>query len=284
MRDIDLYCMCLNDHHLSNIKKQGYIPVGLGNNKFSSDWIRDNTGVNISNKNPNYGEYTFYYWFWKNILPNLEDNKWAGFCGYRYHWAQNNKLKSEEITKIVNQDNFQNFILSSTPKEWNNYDLILGEQWFTDKWKLMKILKKGKKFLLTNPFAFLKKNRNIKLHFDFFHGKGILDQAINALDDNEKEDFRFFTKNKKSFNRENLFICRSKKLMDSYFQSVFKWLEKCEQIEDINKMALSNDYASRRIYAFLAERYLSYWFQKYGRALEWPIFFFDTNKFKVNIK
>ena len=79
MRDIDLYCMCLNDHHLSNIKKQGYIPVGLGNNKFSSDWIRDNTGVNISNKNPNYGEYTFYYWFWKNILPNLEDNKWAGF-------------------------------------------------------------------------------------------------------------------------------------------------------------------------------------------------------------
>ena len=22
MRDIDLYCMCLNDHHLSNIKKQ----------------------------------------------------------------------------------------------------------------------------------------------------------------------------------------------------------------------------------------------------------------------
>ena len=72
--------------------------------------------------------------------------------------------------------------------------------------------------------------------------------------------------------------------MDSYFQSVFKWLEKCEQIEDINKMALGNDYASRRIYAFLAERYLSYWFQKYGRALEWPIFFFDTNKFKVKIK
>ena len=36
MRDIDLYCMCLNDHHLSNIKKQGYIPVGLGNNKFNS--------------------------------------------------------------------------------------------------------------------------------------------------------------------------------------------------------------------------------------------------------
>ena len=89
----------------------------------------------------------------------------------------------------------------------------------------MKILKKGKKFLFKNPLAFSKKNRNIKLHFDFFHGIGILDKAINELDKNEREDFRSFTRNKVSFNRENLFICRSKNLMDSYFKSIFDWLE-----------------------------------------------------------
>ena len=32
------------------------------------------------------------------------------------------------------------------------------------------------------------------------------------------------------FNRENLFICRSKKLIDGYFSSVFPWLKKCEII------------------------------------------------------
>ncbi len=280
MTDIDLYCMCLHDHHISNIKKLGYIPVGLGNNKFSEKWLRDNTGINISQKNPSYGEYTFYYWFWKNVLPSFKDNKWVGFSGYRYHWSNNNNLKSDEITKLANQDNFDEFILKKIPDEWKNYDLILGEQWFVDKWKLMKILKKGKKFLFKNPLAFSKKNRNIKLHFDFFHGIGILDKAINELDKNEREDFRSFTRNKVSFNRENLFICRSKNLMDSYFKSIFDWLEKCEKIFGFNL----EGYASKRIYAFLAERYLSYWFQKYGKPLEWPIFFFDTNKNKIEIK
>ena len=48
MTDIDLYCMCLHEHHLSNIKKLDYIPVGLGANKFSKEWLKDNTGQNIS--------------------------------------------------------------------------------------------------------------------------------------------------------------------------------------------------------------------------------------------
>jgi len=279
MTDLDLYCMCLHSHHISNIKKLGYIPVGLGQNKFSKEWLRDNTDQNISEKNSYYGEYTFYYWFWKNILPSFKNNKWIGFTGYRYHWSNLNNLKSDEINKIINENNFNNFILKEVPIEWKNYDLILGEQLFVNKWKLSKILKHGKKFLFKNPLAFTKKNMSIKLHFDVFHGVGLLDKAINELDYNEKEDFRFFTENKKSFNRENLFICRSKNLMDSYFSSIFPWLERCEKIFGLHLKG----YAKKRIYAFLAERYLSYWFQKYGKPLEWPIFFFDTNKNKIKI-
>jgi len=107
-----------------------------------------------------------------------------------------------------------------------------------------------------------------------------LDKAIDQLDGNEREDFRSFTRNRKSFNRENLFICRSKSLMESYFRSIFNWLERCEKIFGFDL----EGYESKRIYAFLAERYLSYWFQKYGKPLEWPIFFFDTNKNRVKIK
>ena len=37
-----------------------------------------------------------------------------------------------------------------------------------------------------------------------------------------------------------------------------------------------------RIYAFLAERFLPYWFNKYSKCLEWPIFFNDIRKENFN--
>ena len=84
--------MCLNSHHLDNLKKLNYIPVGLGRNEFSNEWLRDNTGMNISEKNSYYGEYTFYYWVWKNLLNKTTNDIWIGFSGYRYHWSQDNKI------------------------------------------------------------------------------------------------------------------------------------------------------------------------------------------------
>ena len=59
-----MYCMCLDEYMLEDVKKLNYIPVGLGNNKFSSEWLSDKSGDNISKKNKYYGEHTFYYWFW----------------------------------------------------------------------------------------------------------------------------------------------------------------------------------------------------------------------------
>ena len=56
-----MFCLCLNNQHLKLIQKLNYIPVGLGNENFSSEFLRDNTKKNISFKNKNYGEYTFHY-------------------------------------------------------------------------------------------------------------------------------------------------------------------------------------------------------------------------------
>ena len=44
----------------------------------------------------------------------------------------------------------------------------------------------------------------------------------------------------------------------------------------------SGNYGETRIYAFLAERYLSYWFNKYTKPLIWPVAFFDINKNKID--
>ena len=272
--------MCLDEHHLENLKKLNYIPVGLGKNEYSKEWIRDNTGDSISEKNPYYGEYTFYYWVWKNLLPEMPSNTWLGFTGYRYHWSKNNKIKSDEISKIVKKDNFENFILKKIPDVWNNYDVILGEKMYVNNWKFSKIFKHAKLKFIKNPRYFLKSNQNIKLHFDVFHGEGFMNKAIELLDDKEKDDFKNFVNFQHGFHRENLFFCKSKVLMDRYFLSVFNWLEKCEKVFGFDL----EGYSLKRIYAFLAERYLSYWFQKYSNHMDWPIFFFDTNKDKVEIK
>ena len=57
MKNAKIFCLCLDDKYLKNVKKLNYIPVGLGKNKFSKEWLTDDSGDNISNKNPFYGEY-----------------------------------------------------------------------------------------------------------------------------------------------------------------------------------------------------------------------------------
>ena len=69
---LKMFCLCLDDFLLDEVKKLNYIPVGLGEKYFSDQWLRDNTGENISNKNSFYGEYSFHYWLWKNYLKKIE--------------------------------------------------------------------------------------------------------------------------------------------------------------------------------------------------------------------
>ena len=57
-----------------------------------------------------------------------------------------------------------------------------------------------------------------------------------------------------------------------YFESVFKWLIKCEKIFGFEKL---KGYETGRLYAYLAERYLSYWFEKHHKVKYCPWIFFD---------
>ena len=55
---------------------------------------------------------------------------------------------------------------------------------------------------------------------------------------------------------------------------VFNWLERCEKIFGFNLRG----YNKIRIYTYLAERFLPYWFKKYTNYLEWPVVYCDINK------
>lgn len=279
MKNFSMFCLSLYPDHLNNLKKINYIPVGLGANNFNNEWIGDRKGENISNKNKYYGEYTFHYWFWKNMIDNISNKDWIGFCAYRRYWANNNNLKSEELTKIINNDNFKDYVLRDIKEDWSNFETILVEKTQFGKVKISKIIKNGGiSSILRNFNSFIKNKTTVKFHFDIFHGSGKIDKAIDLLEKKERDDFRIFLANE-YFNKENMFICRSKKLIIEYYKSVFPWLQRCENLFGFNLSA----WHEIRIYAFLAERYLSYWFNKYTITKEWPIFFYDTNKNHLKI-
>ena len=69
-----------------------------------------------------------------------------------------------------------------------------------------------------------------------------------------------------------MFICRSKKLLSEYYEEIFNWLFACEKIFGFKDL---KGYGLTRIYGFLAERFMSYWFKKNAKIKEIPIIFHD---------
>ena len=69
-----------------------------------------------------------------------------------------------------------------------------------------------------------------------------------------------------------MFVCKSPSLLNHYYISLFNWLKKCESVFGFDPKA---PYGTVRIYAFLGERYLSYWFKKNSNYILWPIVHHD---------
>ena len=73
-----------------------------------------------------------------------------------------------------------------------------------------------------------------------------------------------------------MFIAK-KKILNKWFKSLFLWLFKCEKEFGFVKL---KGYDQQRLYAYLAERYLPFWFKKYSKNKELNWTFFDTTKQK----
>lgn len=67
-----------------------YMPLHVGaalNPDVLPDWLQDNTGDNISERNAKYSELTGLYWMWKN-----DDSDFQGIVHYRRHFGTTNWL------------------------------------------------------------------------------------------------------------------------------------------------------------------------------------------------
>ena len=78
-----------------------------------------------------------------------------------------------------------------------------------------------------------------------------------------------------SFNPHNMFICRSSLILNNYYETIFPWLKRCESEFGFDLKG----YGYKRIYGFLAERFMSYWFKKYTKYTTLPIIFKDITDF-----
>jgi hypothetical protein len=60
-----------------------------------ADYMGDDTGKNISEKNPSYCEMTAHYWIWKNV----KDTDYVGVCHYRRYFGMD--ITEENIKPLM---------------------------------------------------------------------------------------------------------------------------------------------------------------------------------------
>ena len=264
--NLELYCV--TDKPLEYINNKLYKFAWVGKEKPPKDYLLCDEKINIFEKEKYYSELTFHYWYWKNIL-NIKNQNWIGFCQKRRFWSNIN------VSSFDNSKDFNNKILQKPNQEWQNYQSIICKSISLEQVKKMKMLKRNLISLIKNPAPlFFKNKRTIKFHFDMHHGHGNLDKAIDVMDIKDREDFRYFVNTQTSFNPHIMFITKSV-IMNNWFEDLFDWLFSCEKIFEFKGL---KGYDTQRLYAYLAERYLSYWFKKYTKALEWEWIFIDYKR------
>ena len=262
-----LQIYCITDKKLDFLEKLPYRLCAVGQNYFDKQYLQCNTLNNIFYKEKYYSELTFHYWYWKNLL-DVRSHNWVGFCQKRRFWIKNNSNIID-----IDKKNILEHLITEPEDEWNNYESIICNPINIYGAKKIKILKRGWKSIIKNPlFFFGSKKETVKFHFDMHHGHGNLEKAIKNLDINDRDDFDNYVNNSSSFNPH--LMCISKPvILNKWFNALFPWLERCEK--DFGLEGLEG-YDLQRIYAYLAERYHSFWFRKYTKFKESKWIFIDN--------
>lgn len=220
-------------HHKKSpyIKNECVIPVQVGKTLKNFDLeycIGDDSGDNISNKNPYWCELTALYWAWKNL-----DADYYGLMHYRRYLSfENNEdyqvitsLNDEQVKRSLQPSNIYNFC--------HDADIVTGPIW--------SIHPVGLDNLVMSSYDFYKKE----------HIQADMDITLSVIKD-KYPDFYFAALDELSSNYcffMNLMVLK-KKLFYSYCEFLFGVLNEVEK-----KINLDNrDSYQKRVFGFLAER------------------------------
>ncbi len=265
MNDLEIYCV--TNKKIPVLEDFQYKLAVVGSEKFGNNYLESDKGDNIFNKEKFYSELTFHYWYWKNQL-DLSNNNWIGFCQKRRFW-----IKKSFVNIPINKENFKDSLLTKPSDEWKNYDSIICNPISVKNVKTSKLIKRGWKSILSDPSVLFNTNkRNLLLHFDMHHGHGNLEKAISVLNEKYRNDFYNYVKSSSNLNPNIMCISKSK-ILNQWFTDLFEWLSNCEKVFGFEDL---KGYDTGRLYAYLAERFLPFWFRKNTKYLEWPWAFFEN--------
>ena len=267
MKNLEIYCV--TNKVVNFVDSTNYNIGWVGQGTPPKNYILCNSEDNIFFKEKYYSELTFQYWYWKNKL-DLQKDSWIGFCQKRRFWIDKKFVNNE-----IKENSFSDYVLQSVPDEWSGFDSVICQPIYVNKVKKMKMLKRGFKSIVKNPLIFFnEKKQSLKFHFDMHHGYGNLDRAINLLNNEDRIDFLNYLNESTAYNPHIMFIAKSN-IANRWFESLFPWLVRCEKEFGFENL---QGYDTQRLYAYLAERYLSFWFNKYTKTIPWPWKFFDTSQ------
>ena len=203
-----------------------YLPIHVGadSNKNKTTFIDDNTGENISNKNPYFCELTGLYWAWKNI-----DSDYIGLVHYRRYFSESRKIPKDEKLKF-------NILLNSTEIE-----KILES---TDV-----ILPKKRKYYIENLYDHYKHTMYIEP----------LDETRKIIEEKYPDYLEEFDKLHKrtSAHMFNMFIMK-KEILNEYCTWLFDILFELEKRIDMKQY----DNFHARFFGRISELLLDVWINK----------------------
>lgn len=201
-----------------------YLPLHVGREgKQYLGFIGDNTGDNISRKNPNYCELTGLYWAWKNL-----ESEYIGLCHYRRYFGyrcHSNDLE-RKYKAIFHRTDYERLL--------HKYDVIIP--------------KKRNYYIET-----------VRSQYEHAHNKRDLDEVERIITERYPEYSEAFTKvmNRTKLHILNMFAMK-KELFDVYCDWLFSILFELEKRIDISDY----DTYQARVFGFLGERLFNVWLEK----------------------
>lgn len=203
-----------------------YLPVQVGaeGKEKIEGYTQDNTGENISTKNPNYCELTGLYWAWKNL-----NAKYIGLVHYRRYFTECKKIPKKENEK---------------------FKIVLTEKQIKEKLKNVDIiLPKKRKYYIENLYS----------HYEHTMYIEPLAETQKIIKEKYPEYLNEFNKLHKrtSAHMFNMFIMK-KEILNEYCKWLFDILFELEKRVDVSKF----DNFHARFYGRISELLLDVWINK----------------------
>lgn len=213
----------------------------------------DDTGDNISEKNPHYCELTGLYWAWKN----LSDYDYIGLCHYRrlFDFTRNSGLNSIFVVDSIDENEYKlnkDQILSIL----ESYDIILPKP-------------------EVYPY-------NLMTDYCVCHCSPdyrVLKDVVNDLYPEYNDSFRHIMEYNNKLSHYNIFISK-RDLFETYCEWVFNILGEAEK-----RISISNyDKVQGRIWGYMSERLLNVFVHHHSMRVKYlPILFIGDNTVNMNV-